>query len=226
MCNPPKSVIKYHQEDMANNRQKPTFAEEKALHSQGYRLIAGVDEAGRGALAGPVMAAAVILPCGIRAEWLDRVRDSKMLSPQQRELLFDYINDSAISLAFAMSDNEVIDASGIARATRLAMKSAVEKLSPEPQHLLIDYFSLPEVTLPQKGVTDGDSLCYSIACASIVAKVARDRLMVQLDSLYPGYGLARHKGYGTREHLAGLEKLGPSPIHRLTFRPVGGSRRV
>jgi len=145
-----------------------------------------------------------------------------MLSPKKREILFDKIGEAATSMAFAMSDNEVIDARGIAKATRLAMKSAVNQLSPLPQHLLIDYISLPEVPVPQKGIVGGDGLCLSIACASIVAKVARDRLMVQLDSLYPGYGLARHKGYGTREHLICLQKLGPSPIHRRTFRPVGG----
>jgi len=109
---------------------------------------------------------------------------------------------------------------GIVAATRLAMKEAVELLSPPAESLLIDYMRLPEVELPQKGITNGDDLCYSIACASIIAKVARDRLMVTFDSVYPGYGLARHKGYGTREHFACLVKLGPCPIHRRTFRPV------
>jgi ribonuclease HII len=209
-------------EKLVNTRLVPTFDEEKLLEAQGYRLVAGVDETGRGALAGPVVAAAVILPCGIEEVWLEWVRDSKVLVRARRELLLEHISRAAVSLAFAMVDNQTIDSRGIATATRLAMKEAVEKLLPEPQHLLIDYFRLPEVALPQKGVLDGDALCYSIACASIVAKVARDRLMVQLDSLYPGYGFAHHKGYGTREHLDCLQKLGPSPVHRRSFRPVNG----
>jgi len=202
------------------NNRAPSFAEEELLESQGYRLVAGVDEVGRGALAGPVMAAAVILPCDVQAEWLGRVRDSKQLTPTRRELLFDYIQEVAVSIGIGMADNEVIDSQGIVKATRLAMKSAIEQLSPSPQHLLIDYMSLPEVPLPQKGLVGGDALCFSIACASIMAKVARDRLMVQFDCLYPDYGLARHKGYGTVEHLACLNELGPSPIHRRSFRPL------
>ena len=205
---------------LKNNRQIPSFAEEKLLAAQGYRLIAGVDEVGRGALMGPVVAAAVILPGDIKAHWQDRVRESKQLRPAVRELLFDGIIEMAISVGIGITASEVIDAQGIIRATRLAMKSAVDQLVPEPQYLLIDYMLLPEVSLPQKGITDGDSLCFSIACASIVAKVARDRLMVELDAVYPGYGLAEHKGYGTKEHLACLRRQGPCPIHRRSFRPV------
>jgi len=179
-----------------------------------------VDEVGRGALAGPVVAAAVILPGNIKAHWLERVRDSKLLSPATRELLFDYIRDTAIAVGIGKADHEVIDEYGIIRATRLAMKLAVEQLLPPAQHLLIDYLRLPEVPLPQRGITNGDSLCFSIACASIVAKVTRDRLMVELDGRYPGYGLAQHKGYGTERHLACLHRLGPSSIHRRSFRPL------
>lgn len=198
----------------------PSCAEEEKLLAQGYQLIAGIDEAGRGSLAGPVVAAAVILPRHMDAPWLDQVRDSKLLSPVRRELLFHHLHEVAITTGIGVVDHEVIDTGGIARATRLAMKMAIDRLSPPPEYLLIDYFLLPEVPRPQQGITDGDSLCFSIACASILAKVARDRLMIELDETYPGYGLARHKGYGTEEHLSCLRRLGPSPIHRRSFRPV------
>ena len=200
--------------------QTPSFAEEKILEAQGYQRIAGIDEAGRGALAGPVIAAAVILPCRIDAPWLNLVKDSKQLSPATRELLFHHIHEIAISVGIGMATNEVIDTQGVIKATRLAMKLAIDQLSPPPQSLLIDYMLLPEVTLPQKGITNGDKLCFSIACASIMAKVTRDQLITELDKIYPGYGLAQHKGYGTKEHLACLRQLGPSPIHRQSFKPV------
>ncbi len=201
-------------------RLKPSFAEEKSLIAQGYTLIAGVDEVGRGALMGPVFAAAVILPIGFKARWRRRVRDSKQLTPAIREELSICIREAAVATGIGSSPNDVIDNQGIALATRLAMKSAIEQLAPPPQYVLIDYLRLPEVSLPQRGITDGDSLCFSIACASIVAKVARDRLMVELDRVYPGYGLAAHKGYGTKEHLDCLRRLGPCPIHRRSFTPV------
>ena len=201
-------------------RQRPSFAEEKILKAQGYRLIAGIDEVGRGALAGPVVAAAVILPYPINAPWLSQVKDSKQLSPARREFLFHHIHEVAISLGIGMADHEVIDAQGIIRATRLAMKSAIDQLSPPPESLLIDCMQLPEVPLPQKGITNGDELCLSIACASIIAKVTRDKLMIEFDGIYPGYGLADHKGYGTRQHLSCLHRLGPCLIHRQSFQPV------
>ncbi len=197
-----------------------SFAEEELLESQGYQLIAGIDEAGRGALAGPVVAAAVILPRHIDAPWLNQVKDSKQLSPARRELLFHHIHEIAIAVGIGMATSEIIDTQDIIKATRLAMKSAIDQLSPPPQFLLIDYMLLPDVPLPQKGITNGDSLCFSIACASIMAKVARDHLMIEVDKTYPGYGLAQHKGYGTKEHLACLHTLGPSPIHRQSFKPV------
>lgn len=205
---------------MINNPQIPSFAEEKILEAQGYRYIAGIDEVGRGALAGPVLAAAVILPHHIKAPWLSLVKDSKQLSSAKREFLFHHIHKIAIAIGIGLTPPEVIDTRGIIKATRLAMKLAIEQLSPPPETLLIDYMHLPEVELPQKGVTDGDSLCFSIACASIIAKVTRDHIMIELDRAYLGYGLARHKGYGTREHLACLRQLGPSPIHRQSFKPV------
>jgi len=198
----------------------PSFAEEKKLEAEGYRFIAGIDEAGRGALAGPVVAAAVIIPLQIDAPWQNQVRDSKQLTPTRRELLFSSISEIATATGTGTVSHEVIDKRGIVTATRLAMQMAIARLSPAAETLLIDYMSLPEVSLPQKGIVKGDSLCFSIACASIIAKVTRDRLMIELDQTYPGYGLARHKGYGTREHITCLRRLGPSPIHRQTFSPV------
>jgi ribonuclease HII len=203
-----------------NNRHIPSFTEERILEAKGYRYIAGIDEVGRGALAGPVAAAAVILPHNIDAHWLGLVRDSKQLSPSKRELLFHHIHETAIAIGIGLVYHEVIDDQGIIKATRLAMKLAVDQLSTPAEALLIDYISLPEVSLPQKGIKNGDSLCFSIACASIVAKVTRDRLMIELDRAYPGYKFSRHKGYGTWEHLTCLQRLGPSPIHRHSFRPV------
>ena len=199
---------------------KPSFEEEQRLYRQGYRLIAGLDEAGRGALAGPVVAAAVILPASVKTPWIERVRDSKLLSPKARLDIFEHICDTALSVGIGMVNHDFIDRRGIASATRLAMQQAIEQLAPPPDFLLIDYLKLPQVPIPQKGITDGDALCTTIACASIVAKVTRDHIMTALDSIVPGYQLARHKGYGTPEHMFWLEQRGPSSIHRLSFRPV------
>ncbi|MFC2070988.1 ribonuclease HII [Chloroflexota bacterium] len=204
----------------ANNSLTPSFVEERLLEAEGYCYIAGIDEVGRGALAGPVVAAAVILPADIKTSWLDLVRDSKQLSPVKRELLFHHIHETALAIGIGSADREIVDTRGIIRATQMAMVLAVEQLSPSAEALLIDYMRLPEVRLPQKGITRGDSLCFSIACASIIAKVTRDNMMIKLDITYPGYGLARHKGYGTREHLSCLSQLGASPIHRRSFKPV------
>jgi len=190
------------------------------MEAQGYRLIAGIDEVGCGALIGPVVAAAVILPSGLDTPWLNQVKDSKQLTPGRRELLSYHINEIAVSVGIGIVPHDIIDTQGLTRARRLAMKQAIDQLAPPPEALLIDYISLPNVPLPQKGITNGDSLCISIACASIIAKVARDHLMIELDRTYPGYGLAQHKGYGTREHLSCLRRLGPSPIHRRSFKPV------
>jgi len=198
----------------------PTFKVEQSLAREGYEIIAGVDEVGRGALAGPVVAAAVVLPRNIRGGWLKQVRDSKQLTPAQRERLYRDIRRSALAVGIGQASREVIDARGIVPATCLAMQRAVERLAPPPQYLIIDYLLLPEVGLPQRGIINGDALCLSIACASIIAKVTRDRLMVGLDRVYPGYGMARHKGYATREHLACLGRLGPCPDHRRSFLPV------
>jgi ribonuclease HII len=199
---------------------KPTFTEERLLEARGYQFIAGIDEAGRGALAGPVVAAAIILPRHIKTPWLSQVRDSKQLSPNRRELLFHNIQEVAISTGIGTTPPEVIDTQGIIKATKIAMKLAIDQLSPPPESLLIDYMQLPEIRLPQKGITNGDCLCFSIACASIITKVTRDRLMVEFDQIYPGYGLAQHKGYGTKMHMVCLRRLGPSPIHRQSFQPI------
>jgi len=199
---------------------KPTFSEEREARSQRYVRIAGVDEAGRGPLAGPVVAAAVILPLTIRGKWTSLVADSKLLTAAKRAYLFDCINRTALGVGIGVIDARTIDIIGIAAGSRQAMKTAVEQISPPPDYLLIDYFKLPEVRLAQKGVLDGDTLCFSIAAASIIAKVTRDRLMNDFDREFPGYGFAVHKGYGTKEHLDCLHRLGPSPIHRRSFQPV------
>jgi len=200
----------------------PTFDEEARLQARGFRLVAGVDEVGRGALAGPVMAAAVILPLSADLPWLGSVRDSKQLSPRQREHVFDLVQRAGIAFGLGSAPHATIDEVGIVQATRMAMVQAVNSLPSRPDFLLIDALSLPEVDLPQKGIIRGDQLSLSIACASIVAKVSRDRQMTELDGVYPGYGLARHKGYGTRQHLQCLGRLGPCAIHRRSFAPVLG----
>jgi ribonuclease HII len=191
-----------------------TLAFEHRARSRGFRLIAGIDEAGRGALAGPVVAAAVILPAGARINGVD---DSKKLSPKQREELFDIITAQALRIGVGMAAASVIDRVNILQATRLAMQEAVGKLSPPPDYLLIDGITTIASPFPQKTVIKGDSLSLSIAAASIIAKVTRDRLMRELDQKYPGYGFAGHKGYGSAGHLEAIRLLGPSPIHRMTF---------
>ncbi len=198
----------------------PTLVEERRLAANGFRHVAGIDEAGRGPLAGPVVAAAVVLPLDIAAAWLSRVRDSKQLTPATRHDLFGYIQAEAIAVGVGSTDSEDIDRIGIVPATRRAMCLAVENLAPPPQAVLIDYMTVPEIALPQKGITGGDRLCLSIACASIIAKVTRDRMMARFDRTYPGYGFARHKGYGTRQHVVCLQRLGPCQIHRRSFSPV------
>ena len=200
----------------------PTLDEEARLQARGFRLVAGVDEVGRGALAGPVVAAAVILPLGVDFPWLGSVRDSKQLSPKKRERVFDLVQRAGIPFGLGSVPHATIDEVGIVQATRMAMAQAVDSLPSRPDFLLIDALSLPEVDLPQKGIIRGDRLSFSIACASIMAKVSRDRQMTEFDGVYPGYGLARHKGYGTRQHLQCLGRLGPCAIHRRSFAPVAG----
>ncbi|MCL2707321.1 MAG: ribonuclease HII [Dehalococcoidia bacterium] len=196
---------------------KPNFYEEFRFQADGYRLIAGVDEAGRGCLAGPVVAAAVILPNNPDYLWLQDVRDSKILTAKQRERLFLNIVQIALAIGIGTVSHEDVDSIGIVPASQLAMTQAVVQLSPAADSLLIDYLKLDAITLPQKSITHGDALCYSIACASIVAKITRDRMMQELDVQYPGYGLCRNKGYGTREHWHSIEEKGLLPIHRRSF---------
>ena len=203
----------------SSSKYRPSFAEEQTLVKRGCRLIAGIDEVGRGPLAGPVMAAAVILPLGIETDWLHLVNDSKQLTAETREHLFPLICKAAIAFGIGEVSAEAIDKHGITRATKMAMKAAIAKLHPKPDALLIDFVRLPDINLPQRCIIKGDCKSISIACASIIAKVTRDRLMIELDKTYPGYGFARHKGYATKEHLESIERLGACPIHRMCFSP-------
>jgi ribonuclease HII len=200
----------------------PSLEIELALYAQGHRLVAGLDEVGRGAWAGPVVAAAVIIP-------LDRpdveyvlagVRDSKQLSPAAREMHFESIRQMALGIGIGVSAPAVIDRDGILPATCRAMQQALSRLSPQPECLIIDYLRLRTVPLPQVSFPKADAQSLTVAAASIVAKVTRDRLLVQLDARYPGYGFARHKGYGTAAHRAALDVLGPTRIHRKSFAPL------
>jgi ribonuclease HII len=200
----------------------PTLEEEMALLRQGYSFIAGLDEAGRGCIAGPVVAAAVILPlddpqCSTR---LEGVRDSKQLSAQARESLYSIIQDYALATGVGIGSVEFIDERNILQATKYAMRAALAQLSPTPQALLLDALLLPDIALPQRSIIKGDARCLSIAAASIIAKVTRDRLMLELHEQYPAYGFAQHKGYGTEAHLAALREHGATPIHRRSFAPV------
>ncbi len=204
-------------------RSRPTLKLERRFLAQGYQLIAGIDEAGRGAWAGPVVAAAVILP-------LDRphltaalkgVNDSKKLTARQREKLYDVICEVAVTVGVGGAGPGEIDSGGIVPATRAAMGRAVAMLHPQPEALLIDAVNLSSLlSLPQRSLNFGDSLSLSIAAASIIAKVSRDRAMVALDTRYPGYSFAKHKGYGTALHKAALEELGVSETHRRSYRPI------
>ena len=188
---------------------------ELACQRNGYKRIAGIDEAGRGALAGPVVAAAVILPIDCAIEGL---RDSKQLSPKQRAHLFDKIHDVAVSIGIGSVDHRGIDRLNILEATLLAMQEAVEKLTPSPDYLLVDGVNLPKIDIVGEAIPKGDSRSYSIAAASIIAKITRDRHMVALDHTYPNYGFSRHKGYPTSQHRQAIAEFGASEIHRHTFK--------
>jgi ribonuclease HII len=190
---------------------------EEGAYQEGYQLIAGIDEVGRGPIAGPVVAAAVILP---RDFFLAGVNDSKLVSEKNRLALVRDIKREALAWAAVMISPQRIDQQNILQATLEAMRSAVLELVPRPDFLLVDAVKIPDMKIVQYPLIKGDSLSISIACASIIAKVERDQIMQTYDHIYPGYGFARHKGYATREHLAALEKLGPSPIHRGSFEPV------
>jgi len=190
---------------------------ERELRLAGFRRIAGIDEVGRGSLAGPVVAAAVILPDRHRIKGL---RDSKVLPRSRREALYEQILDRAEAVGVGCMEVEVIDRINILEATKLAMREALGHLAEAPDHLVIDALRLREVDLPQRPIIDGDAISASIAAASIVAKVTRDRICAEFDARYPAYGFARNKGYGTRRHVDALLREGPCEWHRRSFAPL------
>lgn len=183
--------------------------------NNGIKYIAGVDEAGRGPLAGPVVSAAVIFPSEVK---IDGVNDSKQLSEKERERLFDLIKENALSIGVGIVDHIIIDEVNILNATFRSMHEAIGKLTNQPDHLLIDGPRFTGANIPFTTIIDGDAKCFSIAAASIIAKVTRDRLMLEYDKQYPQYGFAKHKGYGTKDHLEAIRKHGPCEIHRMSFR--------
>ena len=187
---------------------------ERTLRREGFALVCGADEAGRGPLAGPVCAAAVILPEGCV---LPGLNDSKKLTEKKREALFPLIREKAVSYGIAFASVEEIEQRNILAAALLAMDRAIGQLDPQPELALIDGNTVKGISVPARSVVHGDALCASIAAASVLAKVTRDRLMLALAEQYPQYGFERHKGYGTKEHYAALEKYGPSPVHRPSF---------
>jgi ribonuclease HII len=190
---------------------------ERIAYQEGARFVAGVDEAGRGCLAGPVVAAAVILPKRIA---LPGVNDSKQLTEAQREALFPTIQEQALSVGVGVISAEIIDRVNILQATYLAMEHAIANLTKQPDYLLLDAVSLSRVSIRQKGIKKGDSLSISIAAASIIAKVTRDHLMLDYAEQFQHYGFEGHKGYGTKQHREAIAAHGPCPIHRKTFRGV------
>lgn len=206
----------------SETRPRPDLRHERSLVRRGTLLIAGLDEAGRGALAGPIYAAAVVLPLQQRrlAASLAGVRDSKLMTARQRRTCADVIRRVALGWAVALATCEEIDAVGPLVATQRAMVRAVRALSPVPQHLLIDHLHLPEIAIEQTALPHGDARVLSIAAASVLAKVDRDRVMEDLARDFPTYGFSRHKGYGTAAHLEALRRWGPCPIHRRSFEPV------
>jgi ribonuclease HII len=210
---------------MAAKTSRPgRFRFEIALINQGVTRIAGVDEAGRGPLAGPVFAAAVIFP----ADWiqnglpksLKKINDSKQLTPEERDIFFaELTSRPEIQFGVAQVPEQMIDQINILQATHRAMNMALAQLASPPQHVLVDGLPVATMTWPQTAIVSGDALSYSIAAASIIAKVSRDRLMIQLHQTYPQYGFAEHKGYGTPDHLEAIRAHGPCPIHRQSFAP-------
>lgn len=187
---------------------------ENNLYSKGYDVIAGIDEAGRGPLAGPVVACAVILK---RGEYIEGLNDSKKVSPKKREKLYDEITNKCLAYSVGIIDNNIIDEINILEATRMAMKNAIEGLKIKPVYLLIDAETHVKTDIPLEGIIKGDSLSVSIAAASIIAKVTRDRMLLEYDKQYPQYEFAKHKGYGTALHIQKIGEYGLTPIHRKTF---------
>lgn len=189
---------------------------EKSLYARGIELIAGVDEVGRGPLAGPVVAAAVILPklCKIKG-----LNDSKKIPKSKHEAIYNQVMKEAVAVGIGIKDNHVIDDVNIYEATKLAMIEAIKKLNPQPEHLLIDALNL-DLPIEQTSIIKGDANSLSIAAASIVAKVTRDKMMADYEQEFPGYAFAKNAGYGTKEHLSGIDKFGVTPIHRRNFEPI------
>ncbi len=199
----------------------PDLCFEQELWSAGAGRVAGIDEAGRGCWAGPVAAAAVILPADpALIHTLAGVRDSKQMTPAERERCAPLIRAQALAWGVGFGSAAEIDELGIVPATRLAVRRALDQLALRPEHLLVDFLDLPEAACPQTALVKGDARCLSIAAASVLAKTARDALLVQLDRQYPGYGFASHKGYGTPAHQEALARLGPCPLHRRSFAPI------
>ena len=199
-----------------DERLEGMMAYEKECYARGMKLIAGVDEVGRGPLAGPVVAASVILPKACKIPGLN---DSKKIPKSKHKEIYEAVLQNAIAIGIGVKDNQVIDQVNIYEATKLAMMEAIGQLDPQPQHLLIDAMKL-DLPIPQTSIIKGDANSLSIAAASIVAKVTRDQMMEEFDREYPGYDFAQNAGYGTAKHLAGLDKLGVTPIHRRSFEPV------
>ena len=199
------------------------YAYEKYWLSQGYGAIAGVDEAGRGPLAGPVVAGAVILPTGLEIPLLN---DSKQVSAKRREILFEVIREKAIAFSWSRVEPAEIDRLNIYQASRLAMMQALLQMGHSFDLVLSDAMPLPDLSVPCVPIIHGDALCATIAAASIVAKVVRDRIMEEMDAEYPAYGFRQHKGYGTVEHLKAIERYGPCAIHRQSFAPIKSWRTL
>ncbi|MEM7028256.1 MAG: ribonuclease HII [Chloroflexota bacterium] len=205
----------------------PTLEKEQALLTQGFSVVAGIDEAGRGAWAGPVVAAAVILPAvmpntaeeNMLLAALNGVRDSKLMTAKQRLHLFSVVQETALAYGVGVASSTIIDQDRIISATRLAMHQAVSALTPPPDYLLIDALPLPDLPIKQDAFPKADQISLTVASASILAKVTRDQLMIDFDETYPGYAFAKHKGYGTKAHRAAIQQLGPCDIHRLSFAP-------
>lgn len=210
-------VRRYEKEQQDRERVAQMYVYEHQAIEDGYDVVAGVDEAGRGPLAGPVSVAAVILPPDL---YLPKINDSKKLSAKVREELFDEIQDKAIAVGTALIDAQTIDRVNIYQATINGMYEAIFMLKPEPKKVLIDAVQLDNLPMASESIIRGDAKSASIAAASIIAKVTRDRLMDAYDKQYPEYGFAQHKGYGTAQHIEALKKYGPCPIHRVSFEPV------
>lgn len=216
-----QAAIKKRQKELEKEaaedaRLEAMLCYEQALYENGVELIAGIDEVGRGPLAGPVVAAAVILPKGCKIRYLN---DSKKIPKSKHEAIYNEIIEHAVAVGVGVKDAAVIDQVNIYEATKLAMLEALGQLSQEPEHLLIDAMKL-DTSIPQTSIIKGDANSLSIAAASIVAKVTRDKMMADYDKEFSGYGFAKNAGYGTSEHLEGLNKLGITPIHRKTFEPI------